>query len=372
MHRTFSAIWAAVLLAPGGWLAGGEPAPAKPAPQTQSKAIMVTVPDGLQPAIEEVPGLGTVDWTQGVALAVGQAQVKRPRLKMMMLRMAKIRAMRNSLTLLGQMRVDSTQDLKHLADERRTINIKGFISQFAVAEEKYVRGKVKNYWQVTLRVPFYGVKGLSVFLYDHVAMRPLPQRLREQPWRREQLPPHLMPPIIVIDARGVDVQAVLYPKLADNLGTALLDVNSRDQAVAVNEGVATFVTPADDEDDEALWRRLRGSGRTVCYYRLHEADTQLACAVPLAGPLTEVLMSAARRRIRRRRLVVKAAKATGKNKGTLVLSAESAKKLAANPEAADVLKKGRVYIVVDSRKGAIQGRAPTPDSTPGRVGLAAR
>ena len=311
----------------------------------RGKGIRVEVPAGFQPAVEEVPGVGSIDWARGVAVARGQAAVKRPGLKLTMLRLAKVRAMRNVLALMGQMRIDSTRDLKRLADQRRTIDIKGFVRQFAVAEERFVKGRVKTYWEVVLRVPFYGVTGLSVYLYDHVALRPLAQHLRDKPWRRGQVPPHLMPPVIVIDARGVDAQAVLYPKLADNLGAALMDLDSRDPQVAVNEGVATFVTPADDEDDETLWRRLRWAVPRYRFCQGERADTQLACVgagVPWGLSLVRALLPSAARRV----VTVKASGVRGTNKGTVVLDAATAGKLRADAQVVRALRGGQVYIVV--------------------------
>ena len=130
MKRGFSVACAVALLGATG-LGAGEPAGPPGATRPDTKAILLDVPDGLQPVIEEVPGLGTVDWTRGVALAQARAEVKRASQKMLMLRMAKVRAMRNALALLGQMRIDHTRTLQRLADERRTINLRGFISQFS-------------------------------------------------------------------------------------------------------------------------------------------------------------------------------------------------------------------------------------------------
>jgi len=361
------------------WAEAGPP-PAADVPQpadTQpvERGVVLDMPEGLAPALEEFPGLGKVDWTRGELIAVGESEIKdaNPRTKVRAMRLARIRSYANAVRLTAQLRVDADQDLQKVANRHRQIDIRGFVHGFEMAKNEVVQAGGKTYYRATLRVPFYGIKGLCVTIHDFVCDRKLAPRLREQPWRRPEsdLPPHLLPPIIVIDATGLGTQAAVYPKIQDNLGNALLSSVLREQAVTVNEGLVTYVTPVKKAEPAAPgaavpagdWlAQLRSSGREVIVIRLTGPVPPLVPIAAAAGiPGAEALGALAPRPRRRRRVAAKATAVAGENKANIVIDAATAKKLASNPETAKVLKSGRVYVVVDARKAAIEGRVPQAD-----------
>jgi hypothetical protein len=319
----------------------------------------VQLPVGMAPAVEPFVGLGEIDWTRGEAVALGQARVKAPvnaRSKKVAIRLARVRAYRNALALVAQVRVDADQTLKALAGKRREIDLSGFIQGHKLAESQTVVVGEKTFQQVRLRVPFYGIKGLSAYIYDYSALKPLPLPLRQKPWRRpaHELAPDLLPPIIVIDTTGLGVEAAVYPKVQDNLGRALLSIADRDPAVAISEGMVTYVTPAPSAPGPM-------GGQTGLRTPDNLAGLpQLASSSMLPAELVRFHFMAKRVRKRRRRITVKAKSTAPGGKVNVVLSAADSKKLANDPEAAKALKSGQVYIVVDARKAAIEGRLPTP------------
>lgn len=333
------------------------------------------MPEGFAPAVADCGDLGQIDWARGVAIVTAQASLEvptTPENKMKVARMAREKAYARAVRLMGAVRIDANRTIAQLHARDSSICMTGFVQRFPVTHYRQWSVCTRYvYCEATIHVPFYGLKGLSIYMHDHVAKRKVAPRVRRQAWRRQApcLDPCRCPPIIVVDATGLCLQQAMYPQIMDACGAVLLGLNSRDENVMAHEGMVTYVTrtvpvpvpcmPADplsqgpDIGQHMRWgtlaSRLTGNPTT---------DLLPRASAVIPGVPNGLLLAAAparRRRIRRRRIRVRASSAA---KTDIVLSAAAAKKLTTNPEAAKALKQGRVYIVVDSRKAAIQGRGP--------------
>ena len=333
------------------------------------------VPEGFAPAVAEVCGLGQVDWTRGMAIATAHAMVKGPptrQNKLKAARDARDKAYAKAVRLMAEVRVSAENTIQQLQKRNPDVCMKGFVQRFPVAHYKQWNVCTQEqHCEATMHVPFYGMKGLSIYIHDHVARKKLSKQVRQHAWQRQDagLSACELPPDIVVDTTGLGLEQAVYPRVLDPCGNVLLSVENRDQNVVAHEGLVTYVTrttpavvpclplPATGWLEPSSPARRWGALAALMSGDVEGRPTSVVSGVVPGAP-QGLLLAAARRRIRRRRVTVKA---SSKAKVDIVLSASAAKKLTSDPKTAAALKKGRVYVVVDSRKAAIQGRGPTLD-----------
>ena len=331
------------------------------------------VPEGFAPAVVQVHELGQIDWTTGEAVTTAQAAIRAPDTpenRAKVARLARDKAYAKAVKLLSDVQVDALETFWQVSVRSDDVCVKRFVARFPIAAYKHwIVCTTYVYCNATVRLPFYGVKGLSVHVHDFAAKTKLAKEVREKSWRRQAPDAGVGEPlpIVIIDTTGLGIEQAIYPKIVDQSGQALLSVDSRDQNVLAYEGMVTYVTraapgavpcmPAPALGRHGLpWEARRWGALAYLETDGLAGQGLLAAAGVVPGASRGVLFAAApRQRIRRRRITVKAASTS---KVDVVLSAAAAKKLTSNPQAAEALKKGRVYIVVDSRKAAIQGRGP--------------
>ena len=205
------------------------------------------MPEGYAPAVVQVHELGQIDWTAGVAVTTAQAAIRAPDTpenRAKAARLARDKAYAKAIRLLSDVKVDSLETFWQVSVRSDDACVKRFVARFPIARyEHWIVCTTYVYCNATVRLPFYGVKGLSAYVHDRTAETKLAKEVREKAWHRQAADAELLPAIIV-DTTGLGIQQAIYPKIVDQGGRVLLSVDSRDQNVLAHEGMVTYVTKA--------------------------------------------------------------------------------------------------------------------------------
>lgn len=269
--------------------------------------VLATLGRGFVPVVEKLP-TGEIDWTRGelVAVGIGKAQGTGPQAAAMARRAARVVALRNAALLSAGIRAGPGAELKNFRGG--VLRVESAVRGFEELSSQFDRATGTA--TVKLRGDLFGLGGL-------VGLGGLELKGPARAARRlvMQRGPRL--DLIVIDARGTEFAPCLWPRLALADGGVLFG--------------------ATDVARDALPARP-----TVLYAAAERGPTPLEPGVVRTGPDT-------------RMLVLRGSGILHKTTGTLVLPAEEYLKLAFHARAYELMKAGRLVIVVDA-----PGREPPP------------
>jgi hypothetical protein len=320
---------------------------------------------------------GQIDWTAGVIIAEGQglATGVDAQAELMARRAAELDAARNALAIAAGVPVDARGAASTFANGR--LLLEGCVKGHEIDEEHWLPTEVPPEYHVTLRVPLWGVKGVSAaFHAQHRRYRP--------PRQRGRLPfvvdsADVSDSVLVIDARGTGLQPCLFPTIVTDTGETLYDINAVSSEQAKVKPLARYVETemTFDEIQAALDREVPIPGPAsrprVLLASFAPSDeptpapspspspgaTATPAPSPLLGPgptATPTSEPTEVRSRRRKRSAVKAVTASGTTPTQIVLTRETADMLRKSAMGASLLRMSEVVIVVDSAAAGIQGR----------------
>ena len=244
---------------------------------------------------------GEVNWEEGYVIARGRGKGKGPE------------EARRAALVEARAR-DSEKTVKGFVskEEKLAYELKGFIEKSEVLEEKEISEKE---FEVSLKVPLVGIKGLTVLFMDAF----VPEKKVEEEARVKEaaVVPESAPEEttgVVIDARGTGLRPSLFPKVSDDKGKVVHSPGQASRASIEKMGMASFVTGGKKKVDESLPKR---EGRKP--------------------------------------LIIKAKGAEGAMKANLILSSEDAEKLAKADAGSGILKGSKVVIITDTPVGGTEG-----------------
>lgn len=328
------------------------------------------LPAGLKACVQGVQG-GHVDWTCGHVIAEGRGQApgRTDKDKFMARRAAEVVAARNALAIAAGLRIDDEGGFADIEDAE--IQIQGIIRGHETISIDWRPQNQPPECIVKIKVPLWGLKSVASVIYANQQQEMLKsgrRRLTLAPSRDDD-----SDEVLVIDARGLGIRPCLFPVVSQADGAVLYDVCtvSEEACARVSPPVryAEQARPHRASAAQGRWRPLARQGgahnaqhvdvvlgtaarqgRLVVLQALDDDNrektvTSQPTTNPTTSPATET----------RRRRVVKAVKAAGKNKTEIVLTKEDAEKLRKDPQGAALLRGGRVVVVVDSVAAGVEG-----------------
>ena len=323
---------------------------------------------------------GGIDWTSGeiIAEGFGKGRGNRAADRVGAQRAATLVAARNALAIANGIQFDGNGRVGNVRDGQITLD--GVVKGQRVVGTTWDKSKTPVECRVKLSVPLWGVTGVCTVFAD--AQR---RSAAVHGGRRLSLveaKADVSDVVLVIDARGRKIDPCLFPVVKSADGAVLYDIATRTDPLARSQPPVRFVES--DMTFERLRACLEAPARwTVDDVRIADADhdgwrggrflhafqgrttvmLMFAPAPNLNGPASQPTTtgptSQATSRPTRRRVVVKAAAPIGgKSPSRIVLTKEDAEKLRQSPEGANLLRGGKVIVVVDSAAAGMQGFCP--------------
>ncbi len=305
----------------------------------------------------------TIDWAGGFVVAYGvgipkersdakEADRRKAQDFLMAKRAAQLRATRRAVELLADVRLNRAGKADSPTYKK---SIEAFVKGAEHAEFKSGRDADMPYYIDKVKVPLWGVKGLSASLWaayskaygarGHAAA-PRPELEEEY--------------IIVIDARGAECPPHLFPRVVTEGGTVVYDITLVNKETAQRNGMARFGYLKEDIPFEKLEETLKEAflGATGSYAFWDDGETYAAFLdgdddKPAEKPEDKPKK---KRRKRKKIRVVKGKKAQDKKDASVVVSEADAKKMKDADKETDSLKGGKVIILTDSRVAGKEGR----------------
>ena len=300
-----------VLLAVAGTASAG----AATAPATSPATTPTTMPhspmalveslgEGYRPYLETHPA-GQIDWTRGHILArgVGKGRGSGAQAVAMARRAARLIAGRNAVLLISGVAIDSDGRFPNI--QRGRISVEGVLRDFEETSVDYdPRGRTVT---ITLKVPLHGQRSVVKMIGP-----PAARRASRWSWPAAEKPPGERVDVVVIDARSTKFTPVLFPRLQSPSGQGVLEAADLPKDQLLRRCLVVYAS------------RLRPPGK----------------AAPLSFK-TAI-----------RPLILRPTRSKGKDKvqGTLVLSDADLKKLSKQGEARQLMKAGKVVILVREQR----------------------
>lgn len=298
------------------------------------------------PYVEPYPD-GRIDWDNGRIDGVGKGYLHlNGGSRQKAYRAAQMMALQSILKIAAGVRLDDRETLKTIGGGKVAIQLRGLI-RYVELERRFVQNVDQPYFEVTRRAPLKGIDGLTARLLDHFQYSQIPWTGFPKPADPAETGEDIET-WLVLDARGEDLAPALFPRVIDEAGGVLYDVENVDRAALTERGMARYVV-------SDLPPGQLGADRS----RLEELIERVVFGI--VGPSTAFAEDKpagddGKRRRRRRQYVVKDVKAAeGLTKTNLVISESDARNLKKVNDASKILKKCRVIIVVNSPLGGIEG-----------------
>lgn len=325
----------------------------------QSPGHGAALTGGYRDHIVPVAG-GHIDWTGGFILAEGvsYAQGVDKQQELLAERAATVVAARNALAIAKGIRLDAWTTIGETREG--LILLEGVIKGHKVVASQWDPSAEPPECRVELRVPLWGVKSVAS-LYANT--------LRAQP-RRRTAPRRPIPAgradisdfVLVLDARGLELNPCLFPCLVEDSGRVIYDVYAAEPQMAAREALFRFVESGDPY--EVIGTRLRARlGWRVLFARLRSDPAQEAHRLggppeattkPGAPPTTRPAPETRRRA--KRRLLLQGIDVSGPGQTQLVLTREDVDRLYESPEGVSALRNAQVLVVVDAAAAGTEGR----------------
>lgn len=305
----------------------------------------------------------TIDWAGGFIVAYGvgipkersdakEADKRRAQDFLMAKRAAQLRAVRRAVELLADVRLNRAGKAGSPTYRK---SIEAFVKGAEHTEHKSGRDADPPYYIDKVKIPLWGVKGLSASLWAAYSKAYGATRHAAAP--RTDLDEEY---VIVIDARGAECPPHMFPRIVTEGGVVVYDITLVNKETAQKNGMARFGYLKDDVPFEKLEETLKeaslsgngsyaflGNGET--YAAFLDGDDEKPAEKPQDKPKKK-------RRKRKKIRVVKGKKAKDKKNASVVVTEADAKKMKDADKETDSLKGGKVIILTDSRVAGKEGR----------------
>lgn len=303
---------------------------------------------------------GGIDWTSGdiIAEGIGKARGVRVADRLGAERAASLVAARNALAIANGIQIDANGRVGNVRNGQISLN--GVVKGQHIIDKSWDRNKRPPECHIKLRVPLWGVTGVVTVFSDaqrRIAMQRAGRRLVLVESNID-----VSDAVLVIDARDYKIDPCLFPAVYSSDGAVLYDIATRTDTNAGSQPPLRYV------ETDMTYERLRACTQDPPI--LESNEIQFAIVDPGQAHFSDKLnmfVSGAPKpkpanptsRPSRRRVVVKATDPTkGKNPSQIVLTKDDAEKLQQSPEGANLLRNGKVIVVVDSAAAGMQGMLP--------------
>jgi len=316
---------------------------------------------GLAPLVQETP-FGNINWEEGFLTATGTGKYPKGKsgeqARLMAREAGKQEAYAHALEMVGAMRVNAESRARDLLkDETIAVRVKGLIQGARVMEEKDEQEKAS--YEVTLRVPLVGMKGINVVLLEAsetVPPSPLPKEALE-----ENIPEDAETGL-VIDARGTGSKPAIIPQIVTEDGEVIYNPKDSDPAALAAIGAAAYAVgekPADQSGESEAIDEGASIPDGVTFVSAYGGNNDEEFTIAKAKAKAKKKRVAHRkRRLRqgKRPLNIKAASSAGSLRSTIVVSKADGEAIKGANQRGRFLKACKVVIVTDSMIGGVEGK----------------
>lgn len=286
---------------------------------------------------------GRIDWYQGKIYGVGRGYLNlNGKSKAKSLRTAQKIADENVLKLAATIRLDNHMSLRRFSMDLRNLIHTRSSSQI------YVDHPINPYYEVTLVAQLKGADGLISKVAPLFQKLSNPLKKRPSPSTSSHAKHDLDDddkPWLVLDGRDLHnrktIQPALFPKILDDKGRELYNLNLVNAAALTVRGMASYAVSEHSQEDIE-------SGNFIAGRFFQQIISFLSVGEAIAGE--------AKNRTKRRKYIVKNVKESqGLNNTNLLISADDADELREEDKASNILKNCRVIVIKNSPTGGIDG-----------------
>jgi hypothetical protein len=313
------------------------------------------IPSGYEPFIAKHPH-GEINWGEGYVIAEGLAAIQKgdtpEQVELLSKRAALIDAEANILEIIYNIRVDSENMVRDAVEKNKDIffKVEGIIQGAEAVEEL----KLDNMYKVKIKVPITGIKGLGIACYQLTGKEaPLPLEkpvIKPEEQKKSKAAKPASDELTgfagaIINTSETDFEACLYPKIVTEQGMEVYSVQQVSKDSLIEKGMASYAVVIEKgsqpkEEDllliarqwQSRWIRWAGSHAQPIYYSTVAASTP--------SPLRDIFHSHGQP------LIIKASRAEGRMKGTIVITQPQGEKLIEMDKESGLLKECNIIIVV--------------------------
>ncbi|GEM_PF-1145771 len=331
---------------------------------------------GMPPAVQPFPK-GKVNWGEGYLEATGTGKLTddQPNAVEMAKRAARVDAYAVALEMIKGINYDPDLAISDILSRQRIMEyrVRGLVQGAQTLKTEKADGAYK----VTVRVPLWGLKGVTVVFKNLYSKFPAPPPEEEQPPEdgedegEEEGPSGKPATGLVVDARGTGLTPALFPAIVDEDGKVVYGAGMVVAEELSRRGVAAYATStakgARLGPDPLRIRALgmnRNEGVQVTALGSGAWKALFGSKILPAAPW---ILAQATAKVTLRQggnpTKVRSVKAEGKRKAKVVISNKDALLVRKSTKKSNYLVKARVVIIVDSMVGATEGRRIQPGGT---------
>lgn len=327
---------------------------------------------GYKALVQEFPH-GTLNWRDGYILVRGTAKksgndamaVAKAR------RAAQLDAYGLALQIISGINFDPEETAKQRINKAPTLEyrLKGLIRGAELVEEKSLD---KDTYQVTIKVPIRGIKGVQQAFLDTMDYKDPGAPVREAREDDEVTG-------VVVDARGLGLNPALFPEIVDEEGNPVYSVDMVSAPSLSRRGMAAYVeAEKDDSGDGPRGAFIPGDKIYVKAVGLAPAAPGFSGYAPRPAavklfPFGKIKLFRLLAQAPPPRIVIRqgprpvnteAKKSTGPTKSRIVISSTATNQIRKADQSSGILRTARVVIITDSMIGGTEGRRRSPGGVP--------
>lgn len=313
---------------------------------------------GFKALVQKFPH-GELNWEDGYLLVKGSAKKSGTDAKSIAMarRAAQVDAYGLALQMVSGINFDPRETLKARMKKVPAIEykIKGLIRGAEVFEESSLD---KNTYQVTIKVPLRGIKGIQRAFTETMDLKsPTPKKAAGDFYTG-----------VVVDARGLGAKPALFPEIVDEKGEPVYTMEMVEGPSLAMRGGAAYVV-GDGKKGASLEKGrylvVQALSVTPAFGALPGLDvkTKGFSFRSFMGSMKTILIAQARKVILRqgpRPIKPRAIKTSGPTRSRIVISTASAARVRKARSYNDFLGKARVVVITDSMIGGTEGKYLRP------------
>ena len=331
---------------------------------------------GLPPALQPFPK-GYVNWADGFLVATGSGKIvkKGAQGEELAKRAARMDAYAVALEMIKGINYDPDRAMADVFNKQRRIEYR--IQGLVQGAELVKTEKKENMFEDTIRVPLWGLKGVTLVFKELFKEMPRPKPFEEQPGEEPggendeggDEPDSDARPYtgLLVDARGTGALPALFPTIEDTEGNLVYGAGMVTLKAMTNRGASAYaINDKASEQGSILGPnpiRTRALGKRTPRSLVVAAigpgawGSYFASAAHLTGPW---LLTGAAAKVSIRQgdnpAPVKAEDSAGNKKATIVISTSAAQLVRESTKTNNYLADARVVIIIDTMVGATEGR----------------
>jgi hypothetical protein len=322
---------------------------------------------GYEPCIQKFPN-GEVNWRDGFLLAQGLARKKGDDTRSIQesRRAAQVDAYAVALRMVAGIKFDPEDTARQRMEKAPSIKfrIMGLIRGAEVVDEKSLD---KRTYQVTIKVPLRGIRGIQKVFTDTMNLKAPPEKAPPEKKDAEKTYTG-----IIVDARGMGLIPAIFPEIVDENGEPVYSIEKIDPQALTLRGAAAYV----GEGEESLKNKKGSFLENKRFLAVPALTIESAGLYPVSfsrdgQKLFPIFSSHPIRlwqqiaQMHGRRLVLRqgtkpirrpAIRSSGPTRSRIVISNSSATMIRQAVAYNDFLRKARVVVITDSMIGGTEGR----------------